>query len=201
MKVIAFTGSGGCGKTFGATDLKKRLEEDGKVVHHGYICEKNKKSINRQVGDMGLPINENTSFEAQSTIMKMYLEGDIETRKIAEPSDYIIYDRSPFDHLAYSKRALSFTEYDKIFDMTQEHMKKYPLDKCFWMSPITGEIEADGGRSTNKDFQTEIHNIFEDIFTSPKNKQVIEPTTLCQITRDDLTERLDYPYKITTMLK
>ena len=201
MKILAFSGSGGTGKTFGALDLVKRLEEDGFVVHHGYICEKNKESINRQVKEMGFPINENTNFEAQSKIMEMYLEGDKETREIAEPADFIIYDRTPFDHLAYSKRALSFTEYDKIFDMTRAHMKKYPLDKCFWMSPLSDGIKADGGRSTNKDFQTEIHNIFEDIFTSPPNKQIIESTTLCQITRQDLKERLDYPYKITTMLK
>lgn len=198
MKTISFIGAQGVGKTFTAKRLKEQLEGDGYTVHYGYLSDNSGLSISRRIKKLGFPINEETTFLTQYAIMLNYLKEDIETRKVAEPADYLIYDRSPFDQLVYSLVSLNPNDSSIIKDSTFYHMKRYPLDHIFWMSPLP-TLEKDEFRSPNREFQKKIDVEFDDLIV---NSDLINRDTLCHVTEvKDLQKRANHPYNILNIVK
>lgn len=149
--IIALSGTHSTGKTTVLNLLKKEPSFKGFFF---------KTEITRTLKEKGFKINEEGDFSTQKAIMKVHSDNLVKSF-----SEDIITDRSALDAICYSKyllnhNKLSKEQYEALYHEFKEMI--YLYDFIFYFKPEF-EIEDDGVRSTNKDFQKEVANIFDEI--------------------------------------
>ncbi len=166
--MIAFTGAQNSGKTTLMEELHRVLDEIGHPTHGGYNLPGEYDSVSRRSKDLGFGINEGSSFESQYHITLSYLLVDLETRKYVETFnkecidkhreelqiEYIIYDRTIFDSIPYSREVCSDGELRVLIDLVNQHNSRYPISEIVYCDPVP--FREDGHRSVNKEFQEKI---------------------------------------------
>lgn len=149
---VIFTGAHGTGKT----SVLRMFEADGEYV----ITE-----VVRKIAKEGLPINEDGGTDTQKKIFSTY-----EMEFGITPS--FISDRGLTDVLAYTTVAVADGKVDVHFLRNQE--KKFEkfhnrhTDIKYVYFPIEFDIEDDGVRSINKEYQTRIDRNIKNILDSYK---------------------------------
>ena len=149
---IAFTGSHGVGKTTIIKLLEKRLGTNNSV------------NVTREIPRIICYLVNNPEYfrRSQNTLVKqmIILLGQLTQEHELANTEYLICDRTIFDHWAYTTYLFSdeLTEDYKITceEFQKSHMKTY--DKIFYI-PIEFDVEDDGTRENDKSFQKEIDKI------------------------------------------
>ncbi len=142
---VAFVGSHGVGKTtlcFELAAALKRRDLNVDVV----------KEVARQCP---LPINQGTSFEAQSWILHTQIALEIES---AGRHQVLVCDRSVLDNYAYFVTSLGRRrEYDGL---VSQWIRSY--DRLFWV-PILDTPSFDGVRDTDVRYQARVEELITEL--------------------------------------
>lgn len=140
---IAFIGTHGVGKTTLCFDLASRLKRLDFSVD----------LVKEVVRMCPLPINENTTVDAQAWILHTQIVEEIAT---ASRYPVVVCDRSVLDNYAYLvHRAGRSAEYDAL---VRRWLATY--DALFKV-PIIGEPTFDGTRALSVSFQVEVDRILD----------------------------------------
>ncbi|MBI5148259.1 AAA family ATPase, partial [Candidatus Pacearchaeota archaeon] len=126
------------GKTTVAYELVAELRKKGK----------NSTLLEEVARDCPLPVNENTTEDAQKWILFTQLANEI---KLAYKYPLLICDRSVLDGYAYYFN--KFGENFALETIVKDHLKTYSF---LFKMPITGSLVPDGFRSINAKFQKDI---------------------------------------------
>ncbi len=109
--------------------------------------------IATQAIESGIPINKNTTLEAQAWILhkqcQLELEADIYKYEVA------ICDRTVIDNYVYLEKAVGRKQ--EYLQMILNHLQLCPYNRIYLL-PMTIKPIADGVRELDTAFQTEIHN-------------------------------------------
>jgi nicotinamide riboside kinase len=158
---IAFMGSHGVGKTTLCFDVAARLKRLDLGVD----------LVKEVARACPLPINKDTTLEAQSWILHTQI-----AEELAAESRYevVVCDRSALDNYAYLVHQVGRRpEYDSL---VKEWMGSY---KALFKVPILHAPFFDGTRDTSSTFQTEVDEIIDELLDdlgvpyhplSPKNR-------------------------------
>lgn len=106
-----------------------------------------------EASETGIPINKNTTLEAQAWILhrQFCLELEAEIRGYS----VIICDRTAIDNYVYLENACGENKF--YLDMVLGHIKEHPYSKSYLL-PLVGELQKDGIRdSDDKEFQKTIY--------------------------------------------
>ena len=151
---IAFIGTHGVGKTstchFLAYLIKAKLL-DGSDARVEIVSEV-ARSLSR---NKKIPINEETTLEAQQLIAKTQIEEEKEAEK---HNDIVICDRAYLDNIAYAEH--KFGKQILFHQIGPEWMKTY--DYLFKV-PVTKAPHDDGIRSTSTEFQLAIDKRIDEL--------------------------------------
>lgn len=194
MKIIAFTGSQGSGKTTLKEILTSNLRKlDLNIISNYYNVES---SVSRTARELGFTINEETTFETQYYLACRYIVLDLETRKIGKrhDADYIVLDRSVLDVIPYTfvSDNIETGGAKLIEDMLQKHFKLYPVDYLGFTHPLDTIEKVKDERSNDIKFQRNIHSQFEVMF---KEERHYTNTEIINIPNDTLENRLSVVMK------
>lgn len=140
---IAFIGSHGVGKTILCYDLASMLKKMNKTV--SIVSE-----VSREAIKHGLPINENTTLNAQGWILFMQMAKEIEAKNDGE---YIVCDRSVIDNYMYMRTRFGPQKFYE--DLVLKWLEASGYDFLFRV-PAVGELQKDGVRSIVPEFQKNI---------------------------------------------
>jgi thymidylate kinase len=145
MLKIAFIGTHGANKTTHCYELASALKKLDKNV---YI-------LQEVARECPFPVNEKVTFETQMWMLTTQIKREIEVSK-QKGLDYLICDRSVIDVYAYMIRKAE-DECSPIIEFVYNWAETY--DYIFRCKPI--HLKNDCFRSTSKEFQTDIDNIFD----------------------------------------
>lgn len=141
---IALIGTHGTGKTTLAYELTAGLKKEG--INAGLVRE--------IAGICPLPINENTTIEAQEWMIYQQYCKELEEK---EKFDSLVCDRSVLDCYVYYFN--KFGENKLLYEFVKEKIKGYDF---LFRVPINGSyLKEDGIRSVNPEFQKEIDEKFD----------------------------------------
>lgn len=149
MKIV-IVGAQGVGKT----TLLNKIEESCFLKDFIFI----KEIVRELVREKNIKINQEADFDSQMMIFEKHLS-NINLEKF-------ISDRSCIDAITYAYRNFKkekfteteFSEFEEIFLNTLPY-----YDKIFFI-PVEFELESDGFRDTDRQFQLEINDLFLEIF-------------------------------------
>jgi predicted ATPase len=142
---LAFIGSHGVGKTTLCYDLAARLKRQDRAVD----------LVKEVARECPLPINRETTFQAQAWILHTQIAQEIAT---AAENEVIICDRSVLDNYAYLVyQAGRRPEYDAL---VREWVGTY--DRLFKV-PIIDAPTFDGKRDVSRTFQHAIDAVIDDL--------------------------------------
>lgn len=135
------------GKTSLAASTEGLLKERG--VEAGYLHEKS-----TYAKELGLPINEDTTLEAQLWILHRQFANELRYSK-PRPNgpnyEVIICDRG-VDNYCYLEHNLGKNQY--ALDMTLSHAKRFPYNRIYFLPVVSRELaEGAGTRSLDPEFQ------------------------------------------------
>jgi nicotinamide riboside kinase len=122
------------------------------------------------------PINEATSYEAQAWIQHEQIEEETKQEQASSPETIIICDRSTLDNFAYFKRACPTQDLSSFEQQAIAHMTTY--DAVFKTTMLDVEAKADGVRSIDQAFRTEIDQAITHLFERHQVPYVALPPTL-----------------------
>ena len=117
----------------------------------------------KEVKEKGLPINEDSIESTQLELLKLY---GLKHKKLMDNSfkRLIIMDRSVIDVYAYTLRLFAYNRISpealKEVNLETTHFIKTINPLILWFRPEF-ELQENGVRSTNKEFQTVIDRYFE----------------------------------------
>ncbi len=152
---VAFIGTHGTGKTTLCYDFAAMIKKKGFSV--SIVSELSREAVKR-----GLPINENTTVDAQGWILLNQMAKEIEA---SHDSQVVVCDRSVLDNYVYILNR--FGQNNFYENMIFSWIKINPYNFLFKV-PIVGDPEHDGVRATDVKFQKEIDNKI-DCFIKEKN--------------------------------
>ncbi len=147
---IAFIGTHGVGKTTLCFDLASLLKRQG--VHVDVVKEVARLSP--------LPINRQTSLEAQTWILMTQVAEEIRS---ASQHPVVVCDRSVLDNYAYM--VLACGRQRPIERLVDYWMKTYAL---LFKVPMTGGVTADGVRDTDEFFMRSIDQLVDSLLAEKK---------------------------------
>ena len=115
----------------------------------------------RKLASKGIKVSELGNDETQLEVMKAH----IENLQIPKADDIALYDRGALDCFGYSawlhkRQKIKAETFNQSVGQFKTYIKEY--DYIFFIKPEF-EIQDDGFRSTSKEFQTEMTEIFEKI--------------------------------------
>lgn len=138
---IAIIGTHSTGKTTILNALAHELTRNGKTViilpEYARLCP--------------FPINEQTTLTAQMWIQHQQKEQE---KKYDKPDVILLCDRASIDNLAYLERVAGDQDISRIKRAAIAHAKTYT--HIFKTHKLPLEAEADGVRSTDKEFRDEM---------------------------------------------
>jgi nicotinamide riboside kinase len=150
MVKIAFIGSHGVGKTTLCYDLAAALKKQGLTV-----------DMVKEVARLSpLPINRQTSLEAQMWILSTQIAEEIRS---AATHEVVVCDRSVLDNYAYLVFATSRQRW--LEPLVNRWMKSYDL---LIKVPIAGSPSADGVRDTDEFFMRSIDRLVDELLAQRK---------------------------------
>jgi nicotinamide riboside kinase len=125
----------------------------------------------RKLASKGIKVSELGNDETQLEVMKAH----IENLQIPKTNDIALYDRGALDCFGYSvwlhkRQKIKPETFNQSVGQFKTHIKEY--DYIFFIKPEF-EIQDDGFRSTSKEFQTEMTEIFEKILADYQIKHTI----------------------------
>ena len=144
---IAIIGTHGTGKTTLAYLLAAKAQEKGfstKIVHEvARTCP--------------FPLNENFDTDGAHWIISTQVKRELSCK--AEKTQCIICDRSTIDPICYLKALNNPTfNYEGLQNFAEEWMKTY--DYIIFVTPTGEELEFDGVRCMDNQFQYDVHEQF-----------------------------------------
>ena len=147
---VAFIGTHGVGKTTLCYDLAALLKRQD--VHVDIVKEVARLSP--------LPINRQTSLEAQTWILMMQVAEEIRS---GSQHAVVVCDRSVLDNYAYM--VLACGRQKPIERLVDHWMKTYDL---LFKVPMTGRVTADGVRDTDEFFMRSIDQLVDTLLAEKK---------------------------------
>ena len=164
MQRICVVGAQNTGKT---TFIKDIISEFPKYTTPTFTY---RDVIKADGGQLLEQINENTNIHAQTILFNAVCrEFDSAT------SEYVIFDRSPMDAVAYTywpivykadKTDITVEAYEKMRSTAEEYMSRYDL---IIYIPVVPEIKIENDllRSTSPEYRLQMDEIFKDLFLLP----------------------------------
>lgn len=112
----------------------------------------------RPLVQLGLPINENTTFDAQEAIQyyQRFQELVIEEKIRRGDLHYAILDRTVIDNYVYAENKFPDQSRRILYPMMINWLERHPYHALFKFPIWKDKIEPDGTRSINKQFQITI---------------------------------------------
>ena len=148
---IAVSGAHGAGKTTFCNDLAEALKKQGKSVEV-------KTDVARSLRDDGVPINRGTE-ESQ---YPLFLEKHLDNLFQEYDSDFVLYDRTMLDTIAYATANGNLdAKWLAFLRKNLTHILR-TIDIYFYI-PIEFGIEDDGVRATETEYQTKVDHALLDI--------------------------------------
>lgn len=148
---IAVSGAHGVGKTTFCNDLADALKNKGFSVEI-------KTDVARSLREEGVPINRGTEESQYPLFLERHLANLLDNGD----SDFVVYDRTMLDTIAYA------TANGNLGDQWLSFLRKaatpllHSIDTYFYI-PIEFEIENDGVRATEREYQTEVDKALTEI--------------------------------------
>lgn len=186
---IAIIGTHGTGKTTLAYKLCAEAKKLGR----------NATVLNETARSCPFPINEGSSLDGFIWMTGAQLAK--EQLAVAHKSDFIVCDRSVFDHVAYVPRELAK---GKIFDGFLSACKAWmnTYDKIFWIHPSKNiDIVNDGIRCVDPQFQKIIHQRFQEILSSLPCYSKVKVINSKNIFEDKLDSVIKDAFDVTGRIK
>ena len=121
--------------------------------------------------EAGYPINEETKLSAQYAILNTQMSEE-QKKFLRGKYEIIITDRTVYDNLQYLERACG--KHDWIRDMVLNYAREFPYDAIYRL-PLVGTLKENGIRSTDYEFQIDIHNRLTTFLDEYKIKHKILP--------------------------
>lgn len=148
---IAVSGAHGVGKTTFCNDLRSALEQSDVVIH--IVTE-----VARTLKAEGVPINR----ETQGSQYALFFERHVSNLFTNHTVDYVVYDRTILDSLAYAvvNGNLDLNWIRFIRTLSSIILKNIDV-YCF--IPIEFALSADGVRNTEAEYQRKLHNTLLDM--------------------------------------
>lgn len=146
MYKVGFIGSQGVGKTSLATLVAGQLKRRGVEVDRIGEAATDAKRY-------GLPINQETTLQSQLWILHSWCAEDVlySVPRAGGPRyDVILSDRGPENYCYLENK---FGENPYALNIVLGHLELFPYDKLYFLPIVTDEIQANGVRDTNPDFQ------------------------------------------------
>lgn len=158
---IGLAGTHGVGKTTLAHFLTGKLKEKGMRVE----------VVTEVARDCPFSLNEQSDFDAQFWILAMQLARELEAGNRAE---IIVTDRTVVDNFAYAcyayeHRKMNKHEREEMWRVVKFWLERQPYSFIFIVEPLE-DIQDDGFRSTDPQFQKEIREILGSLLKEAKWK-------------------------------
>ena len=144
---IAFIGTHGVGKTTLCFELAARLKRLDRRVD----------MVKEVARSCPLPLNRDTTVDAQSWILHTQVAREIET---AHEQDFLVCDRSVLDNYAYL--VAKFGRRAPFDNVVADWLKSYAL--LAWV-PVVETPRYDGVRDTDITYQRRIHEVIGELLT------------------------------------
>lgn len=165
---VAFIGSHGVGKTTLCYELAARLKRQDLRVD----------LVKEVARRCPLPINRESTLEAQEWILHTQMAMEIET---CQDQDLVVCDRSVLDNYAYLIAAVGRMD---VYDgLVRAWLPTYDL--TVWV-PILERPRFDGIRDTDRRFQEQIENLIAELARDFN----VNPLRLHDIDREDWIDRV-----------
>lgn len=156
---VAFIGTHGTGKTTLCYDFAALIKKKGFTV--SIVSEVSREAVKR-----GLPINENTTVDAQGWILLNQMAKEIEA---SHESQVVVCDRSVLDNYIYLLNRFGPNKFYE--DIIFSWIKANPYDFLFKV-PVSGNPEHDGIRATDVNFQRDIDQKIENFLNEKSVKYI-----------------------------
>ncbi len=165
---ICLSGSHYTGKTSLAKSIVGLLGVVGVEAEH--IREKSTRAK-----EMGLPINERTTEEAQLWILHQQFADELryaQPRANGPNPEVLACDRGP-DNYCYLARNLGSNTY--ALEMVLGHARRFPYDRIYLLPVVDTDIRpGEGIRATEKRFQLDMEREIRDFLKSHFSEQLVE---------------------------
>jgi nicotinamide riboside kinase len=145
---IAFIGTHGVGKTTLCFELAARLKRLDRRVD----------MVKEVARSCPLPLNRDTTVDAQSWILHTQVAREIET---AQDQDFLVCDRSVLDNYAYL--VANFGRRPPFDNVVADWLRSYSL--LAWV-PVVESPRFDGVRDTDLTYQRRIHEVIGELLTA-----------------------------------
>ena len=168
---IAFIGSHSVRKTNAVHSFAGAVGRSGRSVEVG-----------REVVRFSpLGLNEGATAEAQLWVLTTQIQQELE---LQHRSDVLVLDRSVVDNFAYFLRATKGDDPFMVKPLVHRWAQTYDL--LVRLRPDVG-LRADGVRSTNERFRTEIEKILDVVIP-----QCVDPDRLVELRASEISESFDW---------
>jgi hypothetical protein len=168
---IALVGSHSVGKTALISSIESKLKQRG-------IEAKRIDEVSTMAKEIGLPINKETTLEAQLWILHTHFARELlySQHSPNRPNyDVVICDRGP-DNYCYLENNVGPNQ--PALSMTLDHLEMFPYDRVYLLPVTDSEITiGTGTRSLEKEFQLEMDKEIR-TFLKEHNIEHIELPTL-----------------------
>ena len=113
----------------------------------------------RPLAQMGFPMNEETTFDAQEAIQNYQkVQESLIEHKIKEGElKYGVFDRTVIDNYVYAENKFYDQSRKILFPQMIDWINRHPYDLIFRVPLWNSQIISDGFRSIDKDFQMKIN--------------------------------------------
>ncbi len=186
---IAFTGTHSTGKT----TLLNELRKEEKFKDYKFFT-----NVTRDISAMGLPINENGTFNTQKTIMNQIAVNTLLNK------DFIA-DRSVIDVLAYSMyhyqndEEFTYENVELLEDIYNKVINEY--DYLIYLKPHI-KLEDDGARSMDLEYQKTIDEnikfLLDKIRKYDRRIKIIEVSGTVEERLNQIIQRISKDIEIDT---
>lgn len=143
--------------------------------------------IAREAVRLGLPINENTTLDAQEAIQNLQKSWELsyDARSRAGEFKHYACDRTLFCNYAYPRLRFGKKATERIYDSMMQFNEKHPYDMLLKVPlwNIDKEIIPNGPRSLDKQFQIDIDSNIDEIMQESGVAYDIIPDKILQMDR------------------
>jgi len=132
--------------------------------------------VSTKLSKQGYPINQYTNLPAQLSILLHQMLEELSPIAKKQMCEIIITDRTvTTDNLVYLERACSPNPFIKrISKFMTDYAKLYPYSKIYLL-PMIGELEKNGVRDMDKEFQQDIYSRLLKLLKDKKIKHIELP--------------------------
>jgi hypothetical protein len=132
--------------------------------------------VSTKISKQGYPINQNTNLPAQLSILLHQMIEELSPIAKRQLCDIIITDRTvTTDNLVYLDRACGPNPFvKKIAKFMMDYAKLYPYSRIYLL-PLVGELEKNGVRDLDKEFQRDIYFKLVKLLKDKKIKHIELP--------------------------